>query len=28
VLFRVLTYWMRIPLGWTAMRFLQRSGEL
>jgi uncharacterized protein (TIRG00374 family) len=28
VLFRVLTYWLRIPLGWTAMRFLQRRGEL
>jgi glycosyltransferase 2 family protein len=28
VLFRVVTYWLRIPLGWTAMRYLQRSGEL
>jgi len=28
VLFRVLTYWLRIPLGWVAMRFLQRRGEL
>ncbi|MCL2455881.1 MAG: flippase-like domain-containing protein [Micrococcales bacterium] len=28
VLFRVLTYWSRIPLGWIAMRRLQRRGEL
>lgn len=28
VLFRVLTYWLRIPLGWAAMRYLQRVGEL
>jgi uncharacterized membrane protein YbhN (UPF0104 family) len=28
VLFRVLTYWLRIPLGWVAMRYLQRVGEL
>ncbi len=28
VLFRVLTYWLRIPLGWVAMRYLQRAGEL
>jgi uncharacterized membrane protein YbhN (UPF0104 family) len=28
VLFRVATYWLRIPLGWAAMRYLQRSGEL
>ena len=28
VLFRVLTYWLRIPLGWVAMRHLQRLGEL
>ncbi|MCL2850071.1 MAG: flippase-like domain-containing protein, partial [Micrococcales bacterium] len=28
VLFRVLTYWLRIPFGWTAMRVLQRRGEL
>lgn len=28
VLFRVLTFWLRIPLGWTAMRVLQRRGEL
>lgn len=28
VLFRVLTYWLRIPLGWVAMRRLQRLGEL
>ncbi|HWB36830.1 MAG TPA: flippase-like domain-containing protein, partial [Rugosimonospora sp.] len=28
VLFRVLTYWLRIPLGWVAMRHLQRVGEI
>lgn len=28
VLFRVLTYWLRIPLGWVAMNHLQRVGEL
>ncbi|GEL96006.1 lysylphosphatidylglycerol synthase transmembrane domain-containing protein [Cellulomonas composti] len=28
VLFRVVTYWVRIPIGWLAMRHLQRVGEL
>ncbi|WP_298459026.1 lysylphosphatidylglycerol synthase transmembrane domain-containing protein [uncultured Cellulomonas sp.] len=28
LLFRVLTYWLRIPVGWLAMRTLQRSGDL
>jgi uncharacterized membrane protein YbhN (UPF0104 family) len=28
ILFRVLTYWLRIPIGWLAMRYLQRKGEL
>ena len=28
LLFRVLTYWLRIPVGWVAMRVLQRSGDL
>ena len=28
VLFRVLTYWLRIPLGWVSMRYLQRRGDL
>lgn len=28
VLFRALTYWARIPIGWAAMRSLQRTGEL
>lgn len=28
VLFRVLTYWMRIPFGWFAMHSLQRHGDL
>ncbi|XBH21313.1 flippase-like domain-containing protein [Jonesiaceae bacterium BS-20] len=28
VLFRVVTYWARIPLGWIAMQYLQRKGDL
>lgn len=28
ILFRVLTYWLRIPIGWLAMRYLQHKGEL
>ncbi|MGV8966217.1 MAG: flippase-like domain-containing protein [Cellulomonas sp.] len=28
ILFRVLTYWLRIPIGWIAMRYLQRKGEM
>ncbi len=28
VLFRALTFWARIPLGWLAMRKLQKTGEL
>jgi uncharacterized membrane protein YbhN (UPF0104 family) len=28
VLFRLLSYWARIPLGFLAMRYLQRRGEL
>ena len=28
VLFRVLTYWARIPIGWLAMRHLQKVGDL
>ena len=28
ILFRLLTYWLRIPIGWAAMRILQRNGEL
>ncbi|WP_456787194.1 flippase-like domain-containing protein [Cellulomonas sp. P5_C5] len=28
VLFRVATYWLRIPIGWAAMRYLQKTGEL
>ncbi len=28
LLFRVLTYWLRIPVGWVAMRVLQRAGDL
>lgn len=28
VLFRVLTYWLRIPVGWASMRYLRKVGEL
>ncbi len=28
VLYRLISYWARIPLGYFAMRFLQRKGEL
>ncbi|CPU66140.1 putative integral membrane protein [Mycobacteroides abscessus] len=28
LLFRVATYWARIPIGWFAMRFLQKKGDL
>jgi glycosyltransferase 2 family protein len=28
VLFRVVTFWVRIPIGWVAMRYLQRTGEI
>jgi uncharacterized membrane protein YbhN (UPF0104 family) len=28
ILFRVVTYWLRIPVGWVAMRVLQRRGDL
>jgi uncharacterized membrane protein YbhN (UPF0104 family) len=28
VLFRVLTFWGRIPVGWLAMRYLQRKNDL
>lgn len=28
VLFRLATYWARIPFGWVAMRVLQRTGDL
>ncbi len=28
LLFRLLTYWLRIPFGWLAMRYLTRIGEL
>lgn len=27
-LFRLLTFWGRVPLGWGAMRYLQRRGDL
>lgn len=28
MLFRVATYWARIPLGWLAMRYLQKRNEI
>lgn len=28
ILFRALTYWARIPIGWVAMRQLQRDGDI
>jgi len=28
VLFRVLTFWLRVPLGWAALRYLQRKEAL
>lgn len=28
VLFRLLTFWLRIPVGWVAMRYLQRKNDL
>lgn len=28
ILFRVVTFWCRIPLGWLAMRYLQNQGDL
>jgi len=28
VIFRLITYWARIPLGFASMRYLQRRGEL
>ncbi len=28
IVYRLITYWVRIPLGWSAMRWLQAKGEL
>ncbi|WP_296665190.1 lysylphosphatidylglycerol synthase transmembrane domain-containing protein [Demequina sp.] len=28
IVYRLLTYWLRIPLGYVAMKFLERKGEL
>ncbi|MDO8147889.1 flippase-like domain-containing protein [Isoptericola sp. b515] len=28
ILFRVVTYWGRVPFGWAAMRYLERKGDL
>ena len=28
ILFRVVTYWLRIPIGWVAMQYLQKKDEL
>jgi len=28
LLFRLVTYWFRVPIGWVAMRYLERKGDL
>jgi len=28
LVFRVLTFWIRVPFGWAALRWLQRRGEV
>jgi uncharacterized protein (TIRG00374 family) len=28
LVYRLLTYWLRIPLGYVAMKYLERTGEL
>ena len=28
MLYRVVTYWGRVPIGWVAMRYLERKGDL
>ncbi|GAA1982786.1 hypothetical protein GCM10009718_20040 [Isoptericola halotolerans] len=28
ILFRLVTYWGRVPFGWVAMRYLERKGDL
>ncbi|MEG3615494.1 lysylphosphatidylglycerol synthase transmembrane domain-containing protein [Isoptericola haloaureus] len=28
ILFRLVTYWGRVPFGWAAMRYLERKGDL
>lgn len=28
LVFRVLTFWMRVPFGWVALRYLQRKGDV
>jgi uncharacterized membrane protein YbhN (UPF0104 family) len=28
ILYRLCTYWGRVPIGWLAMRFLERKGDL
>ena len=28
ILFRVLTFWLPIPIGWGAMHYLRHTGEL
>lgn len=28
LVFRVLTFWMRVPFGWLALRYLQRKGDV
>jgi uncharacterized membrane protein YbhN (UPF0104 family) len=28
LLFRVITYWFRVPIGWVAFRYLSKRGDL
>jgi len=28
IVYRVISYWIRIPMGWLAMKYLQKKGEL
>ncbi len=28
ILYRLVTYWGRVPIGWVAMRYLERKGDL
>ena len=28
ILYRLCTYWGRVPMGWVAMKYLERKGDL
>jgi len=28
LLFRLLTFWLPVPLGWAALKYLERRGDL